>query len=69
MYCFSAAQKEAAESLVAELDRSGRFADPVVTEIVAAGAFYPAEAYHQQYLAKNPGGYCHVNLALAAKPL
>jgi peptide-methionine (S)-S-oxide reductase len=31
---------------------------PVTTEIVAAGPFYFAEAYHQQYLAKNPNGYC-----------
>jgi len=30
----------------------------VTTEIVAAGPFYYAEDYHQQYLAKNPGGYC-----------
>ena len=33
---------------------------PVVTEIVAAGPFWPAEEYHQDYLEKNPGGYtCH----------
>ena len=31
---------------------------PITTEIAAAPAFYYAEAYHQQYLAKNPGGYC-----------
>lgn len=30
----------------------------ITTEIQPAGAFYYAEAYHQQYLAKNPGGYC-----------
>ena len=30
----------------------------ITTEIVQAGPFYYAEAYHQQYLAKNPGGYC-----------
>ena len=33
---------------------------PITTEIVPAGPFYFAEAYHQQYLAKNPGGYCGV---------
>jgi peptide-methionine (S)-S-oxide reductase len=31
---------------------------PITTEIVSAPAFYFAEGYHQQYLAKNPGGYC-----------
>ena len=31
---------------------------PITTEIRAAGPFYYAEEYHQQYLAKNPGGYC-----------
>ena len=31
---------------------------PITTEIVSAGPFYFAEDYHQQYLAKNPGGYC-----------
>lgn len=31
---------------------------PITTEIEPLGAFYFAEAYHQQYLAKNPGGYC-----------
>lgn len=38
---------------------------PIVTEIIPAGEFYPAEEYHQDYLDKNPGGYCHVNLELA----
>ncbi len=32
--------------------------DPITTEIAEAGEFYYAEEYHQQYLAKNPGGYC-----------
>ena len=31
---------------------------PMTTDIRAAPAFYYAEEYHQQYLAKNPGGYC-----------
>jgi peptide methionine sulfoxide reductase msrA/msrB len=42
---------------------------PVVTEIKKAGPFFPAEEYHQLYLAKNPGGYCHINLSMAETPL
>ena len=37
---------------------TGRGLDSITTEIAPAGPFYPAEDYHQQYLAKNPGGYC-----------
>lgn len=35
---------------------------PIVTEIEALSCFYDAEEYHQKYLKKNPGGYCHINL-------
>ncbi|URA10937.1 bifunctional methionine sulfoxide reductase B/A protein [Thermospira aquatica] len=34
-----------------------------VTQVEKAKNFYPAEEYHQDYLTKNPGGYCHVNLS------
>ncbi len=37
--------------------------DPVVTELLPLVCFYPAEAYHQNYLEKNPGGYCHVDFS------
>jgi peptide-methionine (S)-S-oxide reductase len=40
------------------LEKAGVFSGPIVTEIVAAGTFWPAEEYHRDYLAKNPGGYC-----------
>ena len=39
-----------------ELTRAGY--GPITTEILDAPEFYYAEDYHQQYLAKNPGGYC-----------
>jgi peptide-methionine (S)-S-oxide reductase len=38
---------------------------PIVVEVEPLSNFYPAEEYHQQYLAKNPGGYCHIDLGLA----
>lgn len=53
-------QRETAERVRDEVDRSGKWSRPVVTEIVAAPEFYAAEEYHQDYLVKNPGGYsCH----------
>ncbi len=45
-------QSEAIESK-ANLGKSGRFSDPIVTEIVSAGVFYQAEDYHQQYSEKH----------------
>ncbi len=41
-----------------DLTRAGR--DEISTEVAARGAYYPAEDYHQQYLAKNPDGYCGI---------
>ena len=60
IYTFSEAQHKQAEISRAlyqgELGKAGYGA--ITTEIQAAGEFYYAEDYHQQYLAKNPGGYC-----------
>jgi peptide-methionine (S)-S-oxide reductase len=50
------AAKASAERYGAELKAAGF--GPITTEIAKAGPFYFAEDYHQQYLAKNPGGYC-----------
>jgi len=56
-------QREIAETVKARVDKSGRWKRPIVTEITPASPFFPAEAYHQDYLVKNPGGYnCHVLL-------
>src|SRR5437773_9570072 len=52
----SEAQKRTAESVKARWDKSGKFSRPITTEITAASKFYSAEDYHQNYLAKNPGG-------------
>lgn len=42
-----------------------RYTDPIATEVEPLDGFYPAEEYHQDYLAKNPGGYCHIDLRAA----
>lgn len=53
-------QRKIAEKVKAEVDASGKWKAPVVTEIVAASPFFKAEEYHQDYLQKNPKGYtCH----------
>lgn len=53
-------QRTIAERVKRTVDRSGKWKAPLVTEIVPATTFYPAEEYHQDYLLKNPGGYsCH----------
>ncbi len=51
------AQAETARSLYAALLRARGFG-PITTEIVPPGPFYPAEPEHQQYLHRNPAGYC-----------
>jgi peptide-methionine (S)-S-oxide reductase len=60
IYAFGEAQLAAAESsrdaFQKQLDRAGL--GRITTEILPAPEFYYAEDYHQQYLAKNPGGYC-----------
>lgn len=53
-------QKKTAEALIKEIDASKEWPGPVVTQVAPASDFWSAEAYHQDYLQKNPGGYtCH----------
>jgi peptide-methionine (S)-S-oxide reductase len=63
IFYFDDTQKETAERIRAELDKSGAFKQPIVTEIVEAATFYPAEDYHQDYFRKNPdAGYCQYSI-------
>lgn len=54
-------QRATAERLVAELGTAGIWPDPIVTEILPAPVFWPAETYHQDYYRRHPDqGYCRV---------
>ncbi len=56
-------QRQLAEKWKSKLDQSGLFKDPIVTEITAAGPFYEAEDYHQDYFRNNPDApYCQANI-------
>jgi len=60
IYTYSEAQRKAAEAsrdMYQKALTEAKYGE-ITTEIVAAPTFYYAEEYHQQYLAKNPGGYC-----------
>ena len=60
IYWFGDAQRTAAErsrDAYQEVLRAAGYGD-ITTELAPAGTFFYAEGYHQQYLAKNPGGYC-----------
>jgi peptide methionine sulfoxide reductase MsrA len=53
------ADSGSARSIIRQLDASGTFAAPIVTEITPFKSFYPAEKYHQDYYEQNPGErYC-----------
>ena len=60
IYCFDEEQRAAAVLSKAAFESSLKAAGfgSITTEILAAPTFYYAEDYHQQYLARNPGGYC-----------
>ncbi|MEY4589859.1 MAG: hypothetical protein RL497_1935 [Pseudomonadota bacterium] len=60
IYCFNDAQLETAEKTKNRYQALLGEEKSIITEIKMADEFYFAEPYHQQYLAKNPGGYCNL---------
>ena len=60
IFYFDEAQKAAAQASKDKLERAGVYRRPIVTEIEQAGAFYPAEEYHQRYLEKHGLAHCHI---------
>jgi peptide-methionine (S)-S-oxide reductase len=64
IFYHSDVQQKLAEELKRKLDASGAFDAPIVTEVTAFTAFYPAEDYHQNYYNQNPGAmYCQAIIA------
>jgi len=60
IFYHSTEQKLMAETVIKEITEKKKWDKPIVTQIIEASTFYPAEDYHQDYLKKNPGGYtCH----------
>ncbi|MDH3290529.1 MAG: peptide-methionine (S)-S-oxide reductase MsrA [Gemmatimonadota bacterium] len=58
------AQRQVAEQAITDLERSGTWGRPVVTEVVPCAAFHPAEAYHDRYFQRNAGQpYCQAVIA------
>lgn len=71
IYTYSEAQKSAAAASKTSYETALKAAGygAITTEILAAPEFYYAEDYHQQYLAKNPGGYCGLGGTNVACPI
>ena len=64
IFYHSAEQKATAEQVMREVGASGVWDAPLVTELVPAPTFYPAEDYHQDYFARNPAqAYCQAVVA------
>ena len=68
VFYHGADQKMEIDARIKFLVEQGRYTN-IVTEITEFKNFYKAEEYHQDYLTKNPGGYCHVNLNLLDEPI
>jgi peptide-methionine (S)-S-oxide reductase len=64
IFTHSAEQEQTANATIAELTAAKLWDDPIVTEVTPIDVFYPAENYHDNYFARNPGNpYCAVVIA------
>jgi peptide-methionine (S)-S-oxide reductase len=65
IFYHSSEQKKIAEK--SKNNEQKKYSEPLATAIEPAGKFWPAEEYHQKYLVKNPGGYCHIDVTAVLK--
>ena len=64
IFCYSTDQQTVAAEVIAEMTRAALFTQPIVTQVVPAETFYPAESYHQSYFERNPTQpYCQAVVA------
>ncbi|HEX4841417.1 MAG TPA: peptide-methionine (S)-S-oxide reductase MsrA [bacterium] len=64
IFTHSDEQEKIADEVIAEFNTEKIWDDPIVTEVVPAESFYPAEDYHQEYFRRNPNqGYCRMVIA------
>jgi methionine-S-sulfoxide reductase len=60
IFYHSEQQEKVAHEVINKVKTSGKWEKPIVTQVISASQFFPAEEYHQDYLKKNPNGYtCH----------
>ncbi len=67
IYYVDAAERAVIDHRIEQVQEE--YAEPVVVEVEPLAQFFEAEEYHQDYLEKNPSGYCHIDLALADLPV
>lgn len=61
IFTYDQSQASCAAELIKKINDSKVFKSPIVTQVLPAPLFYSAEAFHQDYLIKNPSGYmCHI---------
>lgn len=65
IYYKDAGDREVINKVINE--EQANYAAPIVTEVLPLSNYYPAEEYHQDYLKKNPNGYCHIDLSRLSK--
>ena len=66
---FTSTPQDTQTAVIWKEEAGKNYSKPITTEISILDYFYPAEEYHQNYLTKNPTGYCHVDISLAKEPL
>lgn len=62
IYYIDEADKDIIDTIMEEEKK--KYKAPIVTEVLPLSSYYEAEEYHQKYLKKNPGGYCHIDMSL-----